>query len=232
MLPPALGWSISRPGLATALRSRLLLSPPLRIRNPPHVPTVANAGTARLVVAPCVNPLIASPLARAYCSGGDRKRARHGTASADGRVPGSDTTPYVLALLAGTAALGVELWRLKRRPVEARDDTGSGADVRELCLLALHNDIQGLKQLIKMYPATDVNARHPLGWTPLLVAAANGSHEMVKLLLELGAQPNIVDEFQVPRHSRNYQEIRNTLIQREREFCSMIYPTAPTQGFT
>ena len=106
------------------------------------------------------------------------------------------------------------------------------ADVRELCLLVLYNDITGVCKLMKDRPGTDINGRHPLGWTPLLVAAANGNYDMIKLLLDLGAQPNLADEFQIPRKSRNYQEIRDTLIQREREFCTMIYPTAPTQGFT
>lgn len=41
----------------------------------------------------------------------------------------------------------------------------------------------------------DVNIRHPLGWTPLLLAAVNDRVEIVKLLLKAGADPNMSDEF-------------------------------------
>ncbi|KAJ1919117.1 hypothetical protein H4219_002166 [Mycoemilia scoparia] len=137
---------------------------------------------------------------------------------------------YIYALLAGSAVLGIEFLRYQANPIEAKEeDTPSNS---ELCLLVLQNDINGVKKLLRKYPETDINDRHPLGWTALLVASANSNAEMVKLLLDLGAQPNLGDEFRVSRKSRSYQEIRNSLLQREREFCTMIYPTAPTQGFT
>lgn len=41
----------------------------------------------------------------------------------------------------------------------------------------------------------NVNMRHPMGWTPLLVAAVNGRLEIVKILLKAGADPNMSDEF-------------------------------------
>jgi len=41
----------------------------------------------------------------------------------------------------------------------------------------------------------DINCRHELGWTPLMVAAMNSRADTVKLLLELGADPNLGDEF-------------------------------------
>ena len=41
----------------------------------------------------------------------------------------------------------------------------------------------------------DVNLRHPLGWTPLLVAVINNKFECVKYLLTKGADPNQSDEF-------------------------------------
>jgi ankyrin repeat protein len=41
----------------------------------------------------------------------------------------------------------------------------------------------------------DVNLRHPLGWTPLLVAVINNKTDCVKYLLSKGADPNQSDEF-------------------------------------
>lgn len=41
----------------------------------------------------------------------------------------------------------------------------------------------------------DVNLRHPLGWTPLLVAVINDKFDCVKYLLSKGADPNQSDEF-------------------------------------
>lgn len=41
----------------------------------------------------------------------------------------------------------------------------------------------------------DINLRHSLGWTPLLVAVINNKYDCVKYLLSKGADPNQSDEF-------------------------------------
>ena len=41
----------------------------------------------------------------------------------------------------------------------------------------------------------DVNLRHPLGWTPLLVAVINNKIDCVRYLLSKGADPNQSDEY-------------------------------------
>lgn len=41
----------------------------------------------------------------------------------------------------------------------------------------------------------DVNMRHPLGWTLLHVTAVNGKSENMKVLLDLGANPDLGDEY-------------------------------------
>lgn len=41
----------------------------------------------------------------------------------------------------------------------------------------------------------DVNKRHTLGWTPLMVATVNEQYEAIELLLIAGADPNAADNF-------------------------------------
>lgn len=50
-----------------------------------------------------------------------------------------------------------------------------------------------VSRLIKQ--GADVNKRHTLGWTPLLVAAVNEHYDIVEILLEAGADPNLPDNF-------------------------------------
>lgn len=45
----------------------------------------------------------------------------------------------------------------------------------------------------------DVNARHTLGWTALMVAAVNGRTDICKLLLAKGADPNLGDMYKSPQ---------------------------------
>lgn len=49
----------------------------------------------------------------------------------------------------------------------------------------------------------DINKRHHLGWTPLLVAAVNGRYEVVECLLQAGADPNLSDEYINPNRTAN-----------------------------
>ncbi|NXS95453.1 CLPB protein, partial [Jacana jacana] len=41
----------------------------------------------------------------------------------------------------------------------------------------------------------DVNCRHKLGWTPLMVAAISRNSSVVKILLAANADPNLGDDF-------------------------------------
>ena len=52
-------------------------------------------------------------------------------------------------------------------------------------------------ELIRILNLTkfDINCRHKYGWTLLQVAAANKRTSTVKLLLDLGADPNLGDDF-------------------------------------
>ena len=57
---------------------------------------------------------------------------------------------------------------------------------------------ESIRFLVKQ--GVDINARGDLHETPLLLACSLGHGEMVKLLLELGADPNMVDyQGQLPK---------------------------------
>ncbi|XP_032675674.1 caseinolytic peptidase B protein homolog isoform X2 [Odontomachus brunneus] len=58
---------------------------------------------------------------------------------------------------------------------------------------AQYGDVSELKKMIK--DGINVNARHSLGWTALQVAAVNGQAEILKILLDSGADINAGDDF-------------------------------------
>jgi len=57
----------------------------------------------------------------------------------------------------------------------------------------------GISTFVNVFK-TDVNSRHDLGWTSLQVAAVHGNASTVKLLLALGADPDLKDEFTSVAH--------------------------------
>jgi ATP-dependent Clp protease ATP-binding subunit ClpB len=80
----------------------------------------------------------------------------------------------------------------------------------------------------------DPNARHPLGWTPLHVAAVNRQPEVIKILLEKGADPDISDEFvniyQTAREKKMHS--LDVMVSREEEFNSNLNLRANFRGCT
>ncbi|KAF2901713.1 hypothetical protein ILUMI_04474 [Ignelater luminosus] len=81
---------------------------------------------------------------------------------------------------------------------------------------------------------TDVNKRHYLGWTPLMVAAVNDKPEICKILLDAGADPNLGDAYinsTRTGHEKGIHTIEVLMI-RDEEFCSRLNNKATFLGFT
>ncbi|XP_031429925.1 caseinolytic peptidase B protein homolog isoform X2 [Clupea harengus] len=78
----------------------------------------------------------------------------------------------------------------------------------------------------------DVNHRHKLGWTPLMVAAMNRQHNVVKVLLEKGADPNLGDDFSNVYEVSREKSIHSleVLVSREDEFSSRLSSRANFRG--
>ncbi len=71
----------------------------------------------------------------------------------------------------------------------AEEESMAAADLnRELGLAAQTDDVEKVKALI--VSGADVNSRHDLSHTPLMVAAYYGHYEIAKILIEAGADVN------------------------------------------
>ncbi|XP_018579297.1 caseinolytic peptidase B protein homolog [Anoplophora glabripennis] len=80
----------------------------------------------------------------------------------------------------------------------------------------------------------DVNRRHHLGWTALMVATVNEQYEASELLLKAGADPNIADNFINANRTANKVGLHpiEVLMMRDEEFSSGLNNKATFLGFT
>ncbi|XP_072547050.1 uncharacterized protein [Salminus brasiliensis] len=105
------------------------------------------------------------------------RRRRQGAGAAVGQARGRRATAGVLSAAAVALCLKKD-----------EDSKGEG-----LLNAARSSNAQEVESLLAA--GTDPNTRHRLGWTALMVAAMNRHHNVVKVLLESGADPNLGDEF-------------------------------------
>ncbi|XP_034024082.1 caseinolytic peptidase B protein homolog [Thalassophryne amazonica] len=94
------------------------------------------------------------------------------------------------------------------------------------------NNYQDVARLLD--EGVDPNHRHRLGWTPLMVAAMNRQHSVVKVLLEAGADPNTGDYFNNVYDTSREKGIHSleVLVSREDEFSSRLSTRAAFRGCT
>uniref|UniRef100_A0A8B9EQH7 Caseinolytic mitochondrial matrix peptidase chaperone subunit B n=1 Tax=Anser cygnoides TaxID=8845 RepID=A0A8B9EQH7_ANSCY len=101
-----------------------------------------------------------------------------------------------------------------------------------LSLLLLPDPVSLLPRLL--LEGTDVNARHRLGWTALMVAAINRNSSMVKTLLAANADPNLGDEFSSVYETAKEKGLHSleVLVTREDEFNNRLNIRASFRGCT
>ncbi|XP_060744399.1 mitochondrial disaggregase [Tachysurus vachellii] len=97
---------------------------------------------------------------------------------------------------------------------------------------ARSNNAEEMKRLLA--DGVDPNTRHHLGWTALMVASMNGQHNVVKVLLESGADPNLGDDFSSVYGTARDKGIHSleVLVTREDEFSNRLSARASFRGCT
>ncbi|XP_021238806.1 caseinolytic peptidase B protein homolog isoform X2 [Numida meleagris] len=94
------------------------------------------------------------------------------------------------------------------------------------------NNVSEVNRLL--LEGTDVNARHRLGWTALMVAAISRNSSVVKVLLAAGADPNLGDDFSSVYETAKEKGLHSleVLVTREDEFNNRLNVRASFRGCT
>eukprot|EP00040_Diaphanoeca_grandis_P029974 m.176390 g.176390 ORF g.176390 m.176390 type:complete len:615 (-) comp31847_c6_seq1:18-1862(-) len=114
---------------------------------------------------------------------------------------------------------------------ENNESSESVQQATQLCKAAVKRDSTAVKKLL-VDKGYDPNARHVHGWTALHVACINNDVDMVKLMLEAGADVNIIDQYSPQDNCKTRQDVMLKAQTRDREFSQLVDPMANTKGFT
>uniref|UniRef100_A0A7N5JE22 Mitochondrial disaggregase n=1 Tax=Ailuropoda melanoleuca TaxID=9646 RepID=A0A7N5JE22_AILME len=111
-----------------------------------------------------------------------------------GRLPSpEETLPGQDSWNGVPSRAGLSMWALATAlVVHCYSKSPSNKDAA-LMEAARANNVQEVSRLLS--EGADVNARHRLGWTALMVAAISRNDSMVQILLAAGADPNLGDDF-------------------------------------
>ena len=225
-----------RAGVASALRfgapsARTLSSfAGASFRPVPVVEAACNATTRTFILASRLR--IASPgfgLKRTFTSASSQTKPRNASLGLLGAVAGVTLAALIL-----------------QQSLEAKSLL---ATAREMSMLTRLNDIDALNRLFPLPKEAsadgstalaettfDPNVRHPLGWAPLHVAAANNNLRLVEFWLNRGADIDLVDEYQGPSGGRgsmnSFESIFEMISTRQKEFSAYLDPRAAFAGFT
>ncbi len=88
------------------------------------------------------------------------------------------------------------------------------------------NDVKELKELLKK--GVDVNGKHPLGWYALHAAVINGHLDVVRMLIEKGADINVKEEYSSA--TRVASQARVSSFKGRNEYISTLFCTECCQS--
>ncbi|ELK06779.1 Caseinolytic peptidase B protein like protein [Pteropus alecto] len=191
-----------RTALAPRLLLRLLRSPSLRSHRGPSGRSVTTGGLGEPQwLRAAIGGRPGTPLAL-LTQGGATTRGRQGgltktqclAAAAWGCLPcPEETLPGQDSWNRVPNRAGLGMWALATAlVVHCYSKSPSNKDAA-LMEAARANNVQEVSRLLS--EGADVNARHKLGWTALMVAAISRNDSVVQVLLAAGADPNLGDDF-------------------------------------